>query len=382
VRRVSSGESQEKLAFVNSLLSEGRFEEAADEAAKILQADERSAAAHLAMGKAQQGLKKHEEALVSFKRACEIDPMAAAAHLMAGMSAFLCADYQFAEEKFRIAANIDAKLGPAYFGLAQVQFRRGDIDDAFGNVNKALKLNPELTPARLLRARILAKAGDSAGAIAQLKEVLDASPSNRAALLSLAAAHMQAENHAEAEACLLKALDQRPDDPIISAFLGRVRLRLKNYSGAEAAIRASMEKLPKMQRLGRSVLLAEALIGQQRFEDARKLLDEAPKSGSLAVIVNVRRGDIHLAQGHYQQSVACYRAALLESSDGEAQVLRLDSETANEDPARRAGSYRDAAQAQEAAARKAFAEQDWQSLLDKRRPVIAQFVDSFGLEPM
>ena len=87
VRRVSSGEDKAKLAFLTSLLSEGRFEEAAAEASKVLETEERSFSANMAMGRALQGQKKYEDSLVYFKRAAEIDPMQATAHLMVGMSA-------------------------------------------------------------------------------------------------------------------------------------------------------------------------------------------------------------------------------------------------------------------------------------------------------
>ena len=377
VRRVSSGEDKAKLAFVNSLLSEGRFDEAEAEAAKALAAEERSFGAHMALGRALQGQKKYEDSLVHFKRAAEIDPMQAPAHLMAGMSAFLCSDFGFAEEKFQIAVNIDPKSAPAYMGLAQLQFRRNEAESARENVDRALELNPDLAPAMLLRARILAKAGDSGAAIEQLNLLVKANPGNRPARLSLAVAHMQAENFQEAEAELLEALEERADDPIVNGLLGRVRLRLNDFVGAETAIRASMRNLPKLQQIGRSLQLAEALIGQKRFEEARKLLDDAPKFGPMAAIVNARLGDLSFAQGSFQQSVAYYRAALLQSTEGETAVRRLDAATAKEDPARRAAQYREATEERQQAARKAFAEQDWQSLLDKYRPVIAQFMESW-----
>lgn len=377
VRRVSSGEDKAKLTFVNSLLVEGRFEEAEGEAAKVLATEERSFGAHMALGRALQGQKKFEESLVHFKRATEIDPMQASAHLMAGMSAFLSQDFAFAEEKFQIAVNIDPKSAPAYVGLAQLQFRRSEIENARENVERALELNPELSPATLLRARILAKGGQSADAIEQLTALVRSNPGNRAALLSLAAAHMQAENHSEAEALLVSSLEDRPDDAVLNGLLGRVRLRLNDFVGAEAAIRASMRNLPKIQQIGRSLQLAEALIGQKRFDEARKLLDAAPKFGPLAAIVNARLGDLNRAQGSYQQAVALYRAALLQSPEGEAMVRRLDVSATKEEPARRAALYAEAVEQRQQEARKAFAEQDWQSLLDKHRPVLAQFMEQW-----
>ncbi|MEQ1930956.1 MAG: tetratricopeptide repeat protein [Parvularculaceae bacterium] len=377
VRRVSSGEDKAKLAFLTSLLSEGRFEEAAAEASKVLETEERSFSANMAMGRALQGQKKYEDSLVYFKRAAEIDPMQATAHLMVGMSAFLSSDYPLAEERFQVAVNIDPKSAPGYLGLAQLQFRRGENDTARENVDRALELSPDLAPAMLLRARILAKGGDSGEAIEQLNHVLRTDPGNRQAILSLAAAHMQDENYAEAESRLVQALEQRADDPIINGFLGRVRLRLNDFVGAETATRASMQNLPKRQQMGRSLQLAEALIGQKRFDEAKKLLDSSPKFGPMAAMVNARLGDLYLAQGAYQQSVAYYRAALLQTTEGDNEVRQLDAAMANEDPVRRAEMYRQAAEERQQAARKAFAEQDWQSSLDKYRPVIAQFMETW-----
>jgi tetratricopeptide (TPR) repeat protein len=377
VRRVSGGEDKGKLAFVNSLLVEGRFDEAEAEASKLVAAGERSFGVHMALGRALQGKKKFSESLAHFQRAAEIDPMQASAHFMAGMSAFLSSEFALAEEKFQIAVNIDPKLAPAHVGLAQLQFRSGEVESARESVDRALELNPELGPGMLLRARILAKAGDSAGAIEQLNALVHANPGNRPALLSLAAACMQAGRYEDAEARLLEALQDRPDDPIVNGLLGRVRLRLNDFVGAETAIRASMRNLPKIQQIGRSLQLAEALIGQKRFAEARKLLDAAPKLGPLAAIVNARLGDLNLAEGACQQAVAFYRAALLQSPEGEAIVRTLDASSAGEEPARRAALYAEAVEQRQQEARKAFAEQDWQSLLDKHRPAIAQFLEQW-----
>lgn len=377
VRRVSGGEDKAKLAFVNSLLSERRFEEAEAEASKILVADDRAFGAHMAMGRALQGQKKYEESLAYFKRAAEIDPMQATAHLMAGMSAFLCSDFPLAEEKFKIAVNIDPKAAPGYLGLAQLQYRRSETENALANVEKALEYHPDFAPAMLLRARILAKTGDSDHAIDQLTTLVNANPGNRPAMLSLAAAYMQAENYEEAEKHLTQALEERADDPIVNGLLGRTRLRRGDFVGAEAAIRLSMKNLPKLQKIGRSLQLAEALIGQKRFPEARALLDSAPKFGPMAAIVNARLGDLAFAEAAYHQAVAYYRAALLQSNEGQELVRQLDSQTSKDDPANRAEAYRQATEERQKAARKAFGEQDWQSMLDKYRPVITQFMESW-----
>lgn len=381
IRRVSSGEDKAKLAFVNSLLSERRFEEAEAEAEKLLAANERTFGAHLAKGRALQGQKKFEESLAHFKRATEIDPMQASAHLMAGMSAYFCSNFDFAAEKFQTAVDIDPKSSPGYLGLAQLQYRRSDVENAKINVDKALAYNPNLAPAMLLRARLLAKSGDTRGATGQLTSLVDANPGNRPALISLAAAHLQEENYPEAEKVLVSALDGRADDAIVNGLLGRARLKLGDYAGAEAAIRASMKNQPKMQNIGRSLQLAEALIGQKKLEEARALLEAAPKFGPLAAIVNARLGDLHFADGTYQQATANYRAALLQSAEGEDIVRRIDAEVASHansaDSAWRAGRYRQAAEERQQAARKSFAEQDWQALLDKYRPVIAQLMESW-----
>lgn len=379
VRRVAAGDDQEKLAFINSLLFERRFEEAGAAADDLLKNNDRSYGANMAKGRALQGQRKFSDSIAYFQRAAEIDPMQSAAYLMAGLSAFLCEDIDLAQEKFRAAVDIDPTLAAGFLGLAQIQFRRSEFDGALVNIDKALKQNPSMGPAMLLRARILSKTGDLAGAIAELTHLTQAKPENRAAVIALAGAHLQREDYQSAATVLEAALMRRGEDAAMSSMLGKARLQLGDYAGAEVAIRESMKDQSKLKNLGRSLQLSEALIRQGKLDEARAILSAVPKFGPLTALVKTRLGDLLFEEGDFEEAVKSYRTALLKAEGGEAIVASIENwakpTAVADDLERLAARYREAAARRMEEAQKSFGEQDWQVLLDKYRPYISQFMN-------
>jgi tetratricopeptide (TPR) repeat protein len=76
---------------------------------------------------------------------------------------------------------------------------------------------------------------------------------------------------------------------------------------AERVLRQSLKVGPTV---GSTVLLAQVVMQQRRFDEAEALLDQAAalEPGHGAVLV--ARGDLHLLQGHADEALALYRRAL------------------------------------------------------------------------
>ncbi|ADM09544.1 hypothetical protein PB2503_07434 [Parvularcula bermudensis HTCC2503] len=379
IKQVTDEQDKQQLAFVNSLLTERRFDDASKEADKLLANNPKSFGAHMAKGRALQGLRKFKDALNCFLQAAQIDPLQPSAHLMAGICAFVVPDLPLAEKKFRTTLDIDSKSSAAHVGLSQVLVRNGDNNQAREHLDKALRINPEMSMAVILKARLDLKDGDADSAIIQLQDQVRRTPNNRTAEFALIGAYMQDERWQEAEALLSRMVSDNPNDAIMHGLLGRVRVKRGDFKGAEEAYRQAPVSHNRIQNLARNVQMLDALVPQGKYEEARKILSQVPKMGPLAAIVNTRYGDVYKAEGNYQQAIASYRAALLRDNQGEAMVAAVEQAVADagraDDSPFVAQRFADAANEALEKKRKSFADQDWQEMLEKYRPNIMAMME-------
>jgi arylsulfatase A-like enzyme/Flp pilus assembly protein TadD len=110
----------------------------------------------------------------------------------------------------------------------------------------------------------------------------------------------------EAEAGLRTLLEQSPRDRAALRLLGEVCLAQERYAEAEEVFRARTEIRPDAVGLA---FLAHALIFQNQFGEAQKILDQATALDPESSAVLIARGDLMLIQRRPEEAIAFYEQA-------------------------------------------------------------------------
>lgn len=322
VRRVSGGD-RERMQYVVSLMREQRFDEARDELLATLQEDDRSIPAHMMLGSLYLRQRMHADALDEFKHAIEIDPMHIQAHIRAGTCCLRLKDTDQAKALLQTALDLDPKQTAAHFAMAQAQAQSDETAQAISHLQEALRLDPQMRPARLLLARLLSKSGKTGGAIEELTSLVNTDPDNAGATVQLAMLQARGGNTKKALDLLEKAAKANPDAARVQDLLGRMKMTSKDYAGAEKAFTRSMELNSKDRAA--PVRLAEALIKQNKLDQARDLLKNVRRVGRLTGLVHQYYGDIYAAKKLYDDAVQSYTAAILSDPDGESAIAEIEA---------------------------------------------------------
>jgi tetratricopeptide (TPR) repeat protein len=185
-------------------------------------------------------------------------------------------------------------------GLADVALVQNDIDAAGAAADEVLEIDPGNPEALVTRAQILYRAEQPDAAIELLREALQSDPDNAEGLVFLALAYEQSGQVQFADAQFAKALDQvgyekgivdryraflirqgeqdranevlerylRENPSDIDAIYQRAEFAMSEgrFQEAEQVARQLMQR-PTLEQQGTS-LLARALAGQERFEEA------------------------------------------------------------------------------------------------------------------
>jgi len=324
VRRINTTDvgEQGKIAFINSLLGEDRFDEAEDELVNLLEANPRSYYANMQMGRLLQRRREFDRAVEHFETARIANPTNSQAPVLAGATYLRIKDLDGAADCFHAALTIDPKLATAHAGLAQVHFRRNEIGEAEARVKQALAFDPQQPQARALLARINNKKGDEDSARREIEEIVNDRPDQIRPVLALARLHLQREQPKQAMAVLVPAMSRHQDSVEAWGLLARARLAVKDYSGAEQAVSKALEIQPHQAQLAR--LLLESLLPQEKVQEAMRFLDRLPDRARNSPRVHAAYGDVHMVAGRYKQAADSYRASLLHRADGgEAAVAEL-----------------------------------------------------------
>lgn len=272
-----------RLQKAKSLVKEKRFEEALAEVEMVLKADPNNLAAHQAAGNLKIKLKRKDEALTHFQAILRLDPRKTKAYLK---SAKIYLDQDRLDkslEQCLAAAKIDPKLTAAYVGAGQVLVRQKNYDEAVKQLSAALRLNPRLLAARQQLALAYSKQHKYSEAVAQLKATLRIEPKN----------------------------------VIAHAGLGRIYLLLKDFSAAREAYQEAIKLKPEGSvsiHLG----LSEALIEENRLEEAKQVLSDIPQKDQDSARLHKLWGDLYKRQGLFREATEEYQAATLLVSDADS----------------------------------------------------------------
>jgi tetratricopeptide (TPR) repeat protein len=322
VQRVTGG-ARERLQYVSSLLREDRLDEARDELLTMLHDDDKFVPARMMLGGLYMRQKLHSDALDQFKYAIELDPMQVQAHVRAGACCVRLQDFAYAQQLLQTALDLDPKQAAAHFVMAQAQAQTEQAEQAIQHLEEALRLDPQMAQARMLLARLLGEAGNVDAAIDELSGYVAANPDSAVAAARLAMLEARKGNHAKAIELLEGALKENPGAARAWDMLARVKMVVKDYAGAEQALNQAIEHKTEDRTV--SLRLVEALVKQGKLDRAQELLKSVPRSGRMTSMVYQCYGDIYAARQLPDDAVESYRAAVLNTPQGERIVAEVDA---------------------------------------------------------
>lgn len=186
-----------------------------------------------------------------------------------GYKALASGDLATAEKLFRSALQLDGRSADAHVGVAELAMRRQQPAQAEKALKQALQIDPE-------RAQTL---------------------------YALGRWYSQQGRHIDAEESLRKAVQAQPKAVVFWVDLGQVQLwGLRNPKAAESSFRSAITADPQDPRahLG----LANALVGQQRTDDAAAAFEKAAQLAPTEPLPLLSLSRYHASRGQVDRALA------------------------------------------------------------------------------
>ncbi|MBZ5725511.1 MAG: tetratricopeptide repeat protein [Acidobacteriia bacterium] len=189
--------------------------------------------------------------------------------------------------------------------IIEVLMREGKRPEAADVNAQILKDNPNDPDARGLAASVMLDKGDVNKALSELQAVVTRAPENAVARYNLGRTYVALTQWEQARQSFQKAIELRPD------YLPP-RLALAQLQVARGEFDAALKSVAEVLRRDRSnanALLIEsaALMGQQRFGDARKLLELMLKANPSSQDVLFQLGVVNLQEKQYKEADDAFR---------------------------------------------------------------------------
>ncbi|KAI9598546.1 hypothetical protein BDF19DRAFT_430661 [Syncephalis fuscata] len=183
---------------------------------------------------------------------------------------------QYAEAENLIIQAVDAgctrqhhavALRALFFGL------RGNMLAAIRDFAQALEIKPNDAETMVLRGATLLQLGDAAAGMEQFNEALSVDDANADVYYNRGQGYFIQGELDKAAADYKKAIELDDTRSVAYIQLGMTQYRLDEKRAAEATFRRAGRSFPKSAHV--RIFHSELLIDQQRFDEAKKLLEEA-----------------------------------------------------------------------------------------------------------
>ena len=249
--------------------------------------------AHVQLGEAFSAAAFDDEALESWRRALEIDPKEARATYNLAIASLKREGMALALPLFRHAGELDSSQDELFFHLLGVK------DPGSGPIEVA-QVEPS-RDARLAAAGRALEAEDYFVAADLVRLVLDEDPDDAEALALAAFAYLKQESANESMACALRALSLDPELATALYCLGVVYARRTGLNRHAARVFIALAKRAGTHALVH-VLLAESLLGLQRFAAASKAYRLAVRIDPACVRARFGLAASYLTEGRYAEA--------------------------------------------------------------------------------
>jgi len=231
-------------ALGQTLLRQGRFDEAVEHFQEVLQRNPDSTPDHYSLGQALKEQGKFAEAVACYRRALELAPQFAQGHNSLGIALVHQGDLPAAVASFREAVRLKPDFAHAYTNLGNAMREQGRLEEAVPCYREAVRLKPDFAEAHNNLGTALQDQGKLDEAMACYRRALELKPSHAEAHCNLGSAlHDQAKLN-EAMPCYRRALEVKPD--LVSALdgLGKALQQQGRLDEAKACYQRAIQHDP------------------------------------------------------------------------------------------------------------------------------------------
>ncbi len=218
----------------NSLVHQGRADEAVEHFQKALALEPESAVFHGSLGTAYYQTKRLEEAITQYQIALKIDPDFADAHNNLGLCLFQEGRVNEAIAHYQRAVEIKPDFAEAHKALGDCLFQTGRLNEAILQYQKAVEIKPDYAEAHSNLGYSLFQAGRVNEAIAHFQRAVEIKPDFAKAHNNLGGSLFQAGRVNEAIAHFQRAVEIKPDYAEAQYDLGCCLLLLRTGRANEA----------------------------------------------------------------------------------------------------------------------------------------------------
>jgi tetratricopeptide (TPR) repeat protein len=305
---------EELVRQAQAALDKGQASEAEARCQQALKIDEKSTLARANLARVLATLDKQDEALKEIERALESpardsDAREARSQAFAVKSSILYDRGEFLPAIDAAYLGTLEKYDNAELHLnrAKAYIARRDYDKAINSLNRAIGIDSKLAEAHSLRGFAYGLKENYGQCVNDQTKALELAPQYALALQRRASAYLQQKKPAEAVKDLDQALRLKPD--LAEALCDRAIMRTvgRDTAGAMADVEAAIKSDPKCLRA--HLLKAQALIGQERWDDAIKALDHSLKYGS-DLAIYLTRGLAYQSRKKYGESIEDFTKVL------------------------------------------------------------------------
>ena len=203
-----------------------------------------NALAHYGLGWNYGNLRRHQEAIVSYKEAIRIKPDSADAHYNLGWNYAKSDQYQEAIASFKEAIRIKPGYASAHYNLGIAHDNLGQYQDAIGSYKEAIRIKPNDAKAHYNLGIAYRKSGQYQDAIASYKEAIRIKPGYAKAHHSLGGVYRDTGQHQKATASYKETLRIKPGYADAHYGLGVVYGDTGQYQEAIASYKEAIRIKP------------------------------------------------------------------------------------------------------------------------------------------